>query len=243
MQFLSNSTVKTKQPRKKKLPAFFPLVFIAAGLLLFFWVLYPIISFKLFYEPKFSNLVRPIPSERLKAIDSSSIQNTFSSVLGTVNKDYTKASVWFPKAVKNVKIGGLTKYYQLSIPKLKIEDAIVTTEGEDLTRSLVQYTGPLPGNFGNPVIFGHSTTPFLYNPKDYKSIFTKLPDLKTNDEIFLTIDNITYKYQVVNMRITKPDDLSVLDQDYDGAYLTLITCVPPGTYLERLAVKAILVTI
>jgi len=36
----------------------------------------------------------------------------------------------------------------------------------------------------------------------------------------------------------QPTDLSVLEQRFDGRYLTLITCTPPGTYLRRLVVVA-----
>jgi sortase A len=41
-----------------------------------------------------------------------------------------------------------------------------------------------PGEYGNIVIFGHSTLPQLYNPKDYKTIFTYLPSLEKKDHIF-----------------------------------------------------------
>jgi len=40
-----------------------------------------------------------------------------------------------------------------------------------------------------------------------------------------------------------PTDLSVLEQHFDGRYLTLITCSPPGTYLRRLIIKARIVEI
>ena len=63
------------------------------------------------------------------------------------------------------------------------------------------------------------------------------------DEIFINYDNIKYKYRVEEMYEVKPTNLSVLDQRFDGRYLTLITCSPPGTYLRRLVVKAHLVDI
>jgi len=39
----------------------------------------------------------------------------------------------------------------------------------------------------------------------------------------------------------EPEDLSILEQRFDDSYLTLVTCVPPGTYLRRLVVRARLV--
>lgn len=206
------------------------------------WVSYPIIAFNIFYASKFETIIRPVPEDN----KSSSVlitDNKLINALGTMKTDYTKASTWFPKAVKNVTLGqNKSNYYRLSIPRLNIENANVIIEGEDLAKSLIQYTGPIPGNYGNVVIFGHSSLPFIYNPRDYKTIFTKLPDLKVYDDIFVTIDNITYNYKVSELKITTPDDLSVLTQEYDNAHLILITCVPPGTTYKRFIVKAILST-
>ena len=40
------------------------------------------------------------------------------------------------------------------------------------------------------------------------------------------------------MYITSPKDLKVLDQNVNEEILTLVTCVPPGTYFKRFIVKA-----
>ena len=40
------------------------------------------------------------------------------------------------------------------------------------------------------------------------------------------------------MFVVSPDQVSVLEQRTDVAYLTLVTCVPPGTDWERLVVRA-----
>ena len=142
-----------------------------------------------------------------------------------------------------MKIAESTTIYTLDIPKIGIEKANVSVGGDDLTKSLIHFAGPVPGNYGNPVIFGHSTLLWFYNPKDYKAIFSKLPELKINDVITVNMDNISYLYKIYEMKIVTPDDISVLDQDYNSANITLVTCVPPGTYLKRLVVRARLETI
>ena len=63
------------------------------------------------------------------------------------------------------------------------------------------------------------------------------------DEVFVDFDNVKYRYLVEEMYEVQPTDLSVLEQRFDGRYLTLITCSPPGTYLRRLIVKARIVEI
>lgn len=144
--------------------------------------------------------------------------------------DLTKASNWF--------VGGETSdafnqskvsYYNLSIPKLKINDAIVAIGGEDLSKNLIQYPGTaLPGKRGNSVIFGHSVLPIFFNPKEYISIFSTLPTLKIGDDIFVNYDNVSFTYRVESVFEVYPTDIQVLQQDNSDSFLTLVTCVPPG---------------
>ncbi len=227
------SYVKIRFTKARKIASIISIAFILSGLGILAWVLYPILSFEIFYAPKFSGIIRPIPNEIIK----NTFANDLPSVLGSQNTDYTKASVWFPKAV-NLKLATSATAYTLDIPKLGIENANVIVGGDDLTKSLIHFAGPLPGSYGNPVIFGHSTLLWFYNPKDYKTIFSKLPELKINDVFSIHLDDISYRYKVYEMKIVTPDDISVLDQDYNSANITLVTCVPPGTYLKRLVVRA-----
>lgn len=231
------SYVKRKHFPTRTIITVCSIIFIFSGISLLAWTLLPIVSFELFYAPRFGRLIAPIPNEIIKQ----TLGQEIAQVLGT-SADFTRASVWFPRAAKIKTLNNTESSYTLSIPKLGIDNAQVLVGTEDLSKSLIQFIGPLPGNMGNPVIFGHSTIPWLYNPKDYKTIFSKLPDLKIGDIIFVSVDNITYRYSVVEMRVISPDNLSALEQNYDAPFITLITCVPPGTYLKRLAVKGRLIT-
>ncbi len=226
------SYVKKKPFPTKKIVSIVSILFILAGIGIFIWTLLPILSFEIYYAPKFGQLIEPVPFQE-------AINREFSKVLGT-SIDYTKASAWFPKTTM-IKSASINSSYLLSIPKIGIENANVLVGADDLSQSLIQFSGPLPGNLGNSIIFGHSTLPWLYNPKNYKTIFTKLADLEIDDNIFILSDNITYKFSVFEMKIISPDNLSILEQHYDYPAITLITCVPPGTYLKRLIVKAKLV--
>lgn len=153
--------------------------------------------------------------------------------------DLTRASNWFPQAIPEQTRPTQVRSYLIKIPKLGIEKAIVIIGGEDLSKSLIQWGGTaLPGDLGNTVIFGHSTLPFLFDQNDYKTIFSYLPSLQVNDEIYLTFDGLTYKYIVYDQAVVSPKETSVLDQDFSDSFLTLITCVPPGTYWKRHIIKA-----
>ncbi len=155
--------------------------------------------------------------------------------------DYTKASNWFVGGRADDFAASQVGYYNLSIPKLGIENAIVAIGGEDLGDSLIQYPGTaVPGKRGNAVVFGHSILPQFYNPKDYISIFSTLPTLESGDEILAQYDGVTYKYRVENIFEVKPTDIQILEQNASDSFMTLVTCVPPGHPLrpKRLIVRA-----
>ena len=236
--------VKEKPRYHKRLLSVVSTLFVFSGLSIIAWVAYPILAFELWYAPKFMGLVRPIPETVVASAMENSILGQSDdnyAVVHASDVDYTKASNWFPKASVK-KLEYTFSSYKVSIPKLGIENALALEGSEDLDKSLIHWSGSAqPGEYGSVIIFGHSTIPWLYNPKDYHTIFSKLPDLVRGDDILLTAQNATYRYQVIDMRIVSPQDLTVLEQKYDDAYVTLITCVPPGTYLKRLVVRAKLV--
>ncbi len=227
---------------KKKAVNLFSYVFLAAGALLLFWSFYPILS-SVVYSRLFikNNINTPVSGQT-----GTTALNEAKSVLGAFNifsnnlRDYTKASIWFPALPQLNQPSQLTvKEYELSIPKLNIKKAKVSVGGDDLTKSLIHYLPQsLPGEYGNVAIFGHSTLPQLYNPKDYKTIFTYLSSLEKGDKIYINIGELEYNYEVTGSFIVKPSEISVLEQKKDASYLTLITCTPPGTYWERLVVSA-----
>jgi sortase A len=217
----------------KKIALFASLVFLALGLFLIGQVVYPIVSWYFLLLPTFqARIVSPLPAVSLVSA-------------GEVVPTSFQPSTWFPKAKPFAEVlnSSLTTY-RLSIPKLKIDDATVRIGGDDLKKSLIAWpTGAAPGNFGVNIIFGHSELPQFANPKEYSGIFTFLMDLSAGDVIYVDYDSVRYKYLVVDKKVVDPEDLSVLEQRFDDRYLTLITCVPPGTLWKRGIIKAVMSTI
>lgn len=199
-----------------------------SGVVILIGVFYPIVSYDSTYSQNYSKLISPVTEKSSQA---------------TVNEvDYTQASSWFVGGAKKADfVSSKVQYYNISIPKLKIDRALVAIGGEDLSKSLIQYPGTaLPGKRGNSVLFGHSILPIFYNPKNYISIFSLLPTLKKGDEIDIDYDGVSYEYKVETMFEVHPTDIQVLDQDDSDSFLTLVTCVPPGdpTKPKRLIVRA-----
>lgn len=212
------------------------------GSLLLFWSFYPILSFEMYSRLFMQRAIRtPVPkSDKVSALEeANTVLGSFSAFSSNL-RDFTKANLWFPsKPQTNLLKNTNIKEYMLSIPRLNIKEARVVVGGEDLAKSLVHYLPQsLPGEYGNVVIFGHSTLPQLYNVKDYKTIFTHLPSLEKNDKVYVKVNDAEYEYEIFDMVVVNPDRVSVLEQKTDASYLTLITCVPPGTYWKRLVVKA-----
>ncbi len=211
----------------------FAFFLILGGITLVLAAVFPIASYELFTAPRFKTHEQRLLSPLGRG-----------SVLSGQVVDLTRASNWFVGAehVATQPLSTAVRYYTLSIPKLRIEKATVDIGGEDLSKSLIHYQGTgLPGRVGNAVVFGHSVLPAFFNPKNYLTIFSTLPTLKAGDEIIADYDGVTYRFVVSEMFEVAPTDIHVLAQPNDGSYLTLITCVPPGTYLRRLVVKAKLV--
>lgn len=237
--------VKQKENKAKEYIKSFSYLFLTIGAMLMFWSFYPILSFEI-YSRLFiqQSVLSPIPRSQL----ATSLQEA-NAVLGTYDvfssnlRDFVEASVWFPsKPQVLVSDQMAVESYTLSIPKLNIFNAVVEVGSEDLSTSLIHYVPTsLPGEYGNVAIFGHSTLPQLFDVNDYKTIFTYLPSLENGDTVKITMLEDVYEYEVYDMFVVKPDQVSVLDQQYDDSYLTLITCVPPGTYWNRLVVKARLI--
>lgn len=220
--------------RPNKYARFFSFVFMSMGGLLLIWTIWPILLFTMIHSDVFTSIVAPV-EERPKSTGTAS---SLSPVAFAADSEFTNANAWYPAAPQKHVVTPVNTY-ELSIPKLKINRAMVTVGGDDLGESLVHYGGTgLPGQFGTTVVFGHSTLPQFFNPKNYKSIFSLLPTLKVGDDILVYYDGVQYQYRIFEMVVLDPPDLSTLEQRFDDSYLTLVTCVPPGTYWKRLNVKA-----
>ena len=236
-------------PIYRKKPVGISFLFMGVGVGILLWVLWPIFSFALTSDVVFSNIVTPIADvAKTGAIGSGALSPVAfaagsSNGIVAENADTSNANAWYPTAPQKHTDSSVNTYF-LSIPKLKIENATVTISGDDLDKSLVHYGGTgLPGQYGTAVVFGHSELPQFFSSTNYKSIFSLLPTLKIGDKILVNYDGVDYSYSVYDMTVLQPTDLSALEQHFDDSYLTLVTCVPPGTLWARLNVRAKLDTL
>jgi len=122
---------------------------------------------------------------------------------------------------------------QIRIPAIGVDKIVV--EGvaiPDLKKGPGHYPGsPLPGQPGNAAIAGHRTT--------YGAPFNRIDELKAGDEILVTTVQGSFRYQVREQLIVKPDQVEVLD-DFGDDRLTLTACHPKYSARQRIVVVAAL---
>lgn len=135
----------------------------------------------------------------------------------------------------------------LVIPKLGLESPLVfdaksnreADMQEALERGVVWYNLPransLPGQFGNAVFLGHSSGDIFYGGQ-FKYIFSKLNRLSIGDTFYLTYEKKRYIYSIEKREVIWPNEFDKLDTGDDSAWVTLITCDPPGSSVRRLVV-------
>ena len=105
---------------------------------------------------------------------------------------------------------------RMEIPRLLL--SVVVVEGVDettLRRAAGHIPGTaLPGETGNVGVAGHRDT-----------FFRSLKDLRIKDEVQLSTPQGIFQYEVVSLKIVKPDNLEVLASSGKNG-LTLVTCYP-----------------
>ena len=131
---------------------------------------------------------------------------------------------------------------KIIIPKIGIEAPITWNVeepqiAEKLLEGIVHASGTaVPGKRGNIFLIGHSSY-YSWSGSPYKDVFALLEKVTPGDKIYIQYSGHTFTYQITNTKVVSPEEVSVMDQT--SAYnLTLMTCVPVGTNLNRLIVTA-----
>jgi sortase A len=137
---------------------------------------------------------------------------------------------------------------KLIIPKINVDVPVDYNAGSDYNSQMdamkngVAYFGipgadSKPGQIGNTVIAGHSSNDVI-DQGDYKFIFARLDALVPGDTIYINYQGTRYVYSVTKKEVVKPTDVQALIYTTNKPVITLLTCTPIGTALNRLLVTA-----
>ena len=107
---------------------------------------------------------------------------------------------------------------------------------KELENGIIKYPGSAdPGEPGNSFIFGHSSN-YPWAKGNYNDVFALLNELDAGDEIIVFFKQKKFVYVVKEKIIVKPGHVSSLAGDENMKRMTLMTCWPLGTTLNRLLV-------
>ena len=128
-----------------------------------------------------------------------------------------------------------------NIPLLDIKQKSVSWEKElenifmkELEDWVVRYPGSTkPGKEWNTFIFGHSSN-YPWVKWDYNDVFANLNKLSYWDEVIVYYGQDKYTYKIKEKKVIRPGNTKVLKRNKGKDELTLMTCWPIGTTLNRL---------
>tara|TARA_B100001146_G_C16188139_1_gene437839 strand:- start:377 stop:1591 length:1215 start_codon:yes stop_codon:yes gene_type:complete len=137
---------------------------------------------------------------------------------------------------------------RLIIPKINVDVPVSYDIGYDhesqmaaMEKGVAHFAIPgansHPGEIGNTALAGHSSND-IFDTGDYKFIFVQLEKLTVGDTIYANYEGKRYTYVVTRTETVRPTDVNKLIYPTDKPVMTLITCTPIGTALNRFLVTA-----
>ncbi len=135
-------------------------------------------------------------------------------------------------SILNINDTGIMGY--IDIPKINIELPIYHGTDEAVLQIAVGHIEgtslPVGGESSHCVVSGHRGLPSA-------RLFTDIDKLVEGDTFTLTVLNRTVTYEVDQIRIVEPTDLSDLQIEKGSDLCTLVTCTPYGINTHRLLVR------
>lgn len=132
----------------------------------------------------------------------------------------------------NVTGSGVMGY--IEIPKINVLLPIYHTTDEAVLQIAVGHVVgsslPVGGESTHCVLSGHRGLPSA-------TLFTNLDRLELGDTFFLHVLNETLAYEVDQITVIEPEELSALNVEEGADLCTLVTCTPYGVNSHRLLVR------
>lgn len=127
----------------------------------------------------------------------------------------------------------------IEIPAIHIRYPIYHTTSESVLQVAIGHLEgtslPIGGSDTHAVLSGHRGLPSAV-------LFSDLDKLQDGDRFTITVLNRTLVYEIDQIRIVEPEDITDLQFVPGKDYLTLITCTPYAVNSHRLLVRGVRVT-
>lgn len=176
-----------------------------------------------------------------EAANSNSVEESFSTRQEVINYNNFELApsdnrVVIGKIGKNVPV--------VTVPDTKLINGDYAGLEKDiqaaLLKGIVHYPGTVnPGEIGNTFFTGHSSN-YVWVKGDYNNVFALLNEMVVGDKVTTYWEGQKYIYQVYDIKTVAPTETWVLQQSGNEypSIMTLMTCTPVGTSLNRLIIRS-----
>lgn len=172
------------------------------------------------------------PEDYTQIFNEADAYNKALANLGLPLKDYKQLD---EKYWETLDISGTGMMGYLTIPKISQELPVYHgTSEEVLSIAVGHFQGtslPVGGESTHSVVSAHRGLPTAV-------LFTHLDRLEVGDTFYFKILDRKLTYEVDQIHIVEPDDLSLIQIEEGKDYCTLLTCTPYGINTQRLLVRA-----
>lgn len=195
-------------------------------------------------DTKIEEIKEDKPSKQVDEKDTKieeSKNKTFHSINKLINKESKdfNANIEIVPYENRIIIPKIAK----NIPLIDVWNKTVSDVAElenifqsELMNWIVRYPwSARPWEKWNSFIFGHSSN-FPWIKWEYNDVFALIDNLTFGDEIISYYWQKKYIYKVKEKKVIKPWDISVLKRDENKKEITLMTCWPVWTTLNRMIV-------
>ncbi|EKD65874.1 MAG: sortase family protein [uncultured bacterium (gcode 4)] len=135
-----------------------------------------------------------------------------------------------PKLGKNIPLVDVNNKSWLNFENL--QDLFM----KELEKWILRYPGTAtPGSLWNAFIFWHSSN-YPWSKWDYNDVFALLDNLNFWDEIIVYYNQKKFIYTITEKKVVRPGDVKVLKRDWGKREISLMTCWPVWTTLNRMIV-------
>jgi LPXTG-site transpeptidase (sortase) family protein len=201
---------------------------------------------KTFYQPMVEEIkytVHQYVQKKYVVLD----KNATAPTANTINTNTAKGKLIQVLQIKPVEVlQPVDPAFSVIIPKIGANAKVIPNVDpsneekylEALKQGVAHTEGTaFPGEGGHIYLFAHSTD-YVWNVNTYNAVFYLLYKLENGDEIDLFYKNQRYMYKVIGKVTVDPSQVEYLTRKTNKEFLTLQTCWPPGTTLQRTLIFA-----
>ena len=175
------------------------------------------------------------PEEERQILEQAAAYNASLTALNAIEDPFSNGTQTEDEAYLNaLDLDGNGMMGYLKIPKIRVTLPIYHGTEERVLQSGVGHVGntslPVGGDSTHSVLTGHRGLPSA-------ELFTDLDQLEVGDVFFVKVMHETLAYEVDQIKVVEPDNISDIFIEDGKDYVTLVTCTPYGINSHRLLIR------